>query len=176
MLSLGLENKRSPAKKCSSNNQTVVCLDIPYHLDFTTDNLSSWCHFRNCSFVLYNKSGLWNYYTWWTKRYCNRSDILNSTLKVRNGNIFSIELPLNILKIVFSSFLIMIGLFIISSLFTNRKDIDLCIVFINHAYEYLAVFKTLGLLIPLFLVLMLGLVALFGFQLLAFWSYSTFKH
>src|SRR5947208_7575921 len=72
--------------------------------------------------------------------------------------------------------MIIFGLFILSSLVRESKDIQLCIIFLNKAYSCLSDFKGLVLLIPLFLILMLGLIILFGFQLLAYWSNSKLNN
>ena len=76
------------------------------------------------------------------------------------------------LIIAFSIIMILFGLFCLSSLCFYSNDIKLCIAYIKRGMKILLMEKGLIVLIPVFILLLFGLVCLFGFQTFAIWSSS----
>jgi hypothetical protein len=74
---------------------------------------------------------------------------------------------------VFSLFMALFGVLCVWQLFYHSKDIQLCITYLTRGNEILLGEQALLLLIPLFQVLLVGVVGLFIFQLFAYWSSSS---
>lgn len=68
--------------------------------------------------------------------------------------------------------LILFGIFLLVAAIRRRNDLKLCAEYVDNAMKTLTDEPVLLLLIPVFLVLMVGLIALCGFQIFAYWSNS----
>lgn len=76
------------------------------------------------------------------------------------------------IKIVIGILLLIVGLALFLLFYHYQADLRMCGVFLKHACIFLQTKWSLLLTIPLFMLLSFALLALFVFQLLAYWSAS----
>ena len=86
--------------------------------------------------------------------------------------VFRLSSAYKALVIIFSILLAFVGLLLIYASIWRQKDIKISIVYLQQASKCFWEFPALAGLSFIFLLCLIGLVALIGFQVLAYWSYS----
>lgn len=73
-------------------------------------------------------------------------------------------------KVVIGLSLLVIGIALFLLMYYYSEELRMCGIFLKHASIFIATKCALFLLIPLFMLLAAGLLGLFVFQLLSYWS------
>ena len=79
------------------------------------------------------------------------------------------------LVVVFALLFAFVGVLLLYASIWRQKDIKISILYLLQASKCLWEFPALAGLSFLFVILLLGLIALIGFQVLAYWSHSELK-
>lgn len=133
-----------------------------------------------CSWILILTFGLFLtcsndlccYYRRWDWLYRNRSTSFYCQFRVNLLLNFRLLQIYHTMKIVFSIFIILIGILCLLSLAFNSKDIRICISYLKYAGNFFGKALILVVFIFVFYVLMAGLLGLMLFQILGYWSHG----
>jgi hypothetical protein len=79
------------------------------------------------------------------------------------------------LVIIFALLLAFVGVLLLYASIWRQKDIKISILYLQQASKCFLEFPALAGLSFLFVLLLIGLTALVGFQTLAYWSHSDLK-
>ena len=82
---------------------------------------------------------------------------------------------LRIARIIIGALFIMFGIILVLALCLLKKDLKLCALFLKYAGLFIRNNYSVLLTIPVFLLFTASILALFLFQLLAFWSCSEMQ-